>query len=337
MMARHRKLLSTLGKVLVAVLCLVLARDSFEKDVFLEFLKNPSLCLIFVAMWVANQFLVSWRLDLLFTKVGCRIPYLSLVRSTFVSLLFTSVLPGVVGADLAKIVLIKNVNPERGLTLIGSGILLDRALGLATLIIVSVLASFFLPLNTLNQAQLRVVYATWLLGALLVLGWLTAMTFQRWFIRQDIGAHTPGYRFKIVRRGFEMIRLWRLPITAQLHVFSVSLLAIGIIVLVQALVTGWLFESRSLPFNFALTMFIFPALTIISALPITPLGLGVGQLAVGSAFRLFGLPTEIGVAVATLSQLTLGVVSLLFGGVIFWLNRSKHPVESPQPFEAEMR
>ena len=216
---------------------------------------------------------------------------------------------------------------------------LDRALGLGTLIVISVIASFFLPLASLNSAQLRVVYAVWLLGAVLIAGWAFALLFQRWFIRQQIGEHTPGYRFKLVRRGFQMIRLWKLPLKDQLHVLFVSGLAIGVIVVVQALVTGWLFEARALPFNFVLTMFIFPALTIVSALPITPLGLGVGQLAVGSAFKIFGLPSEIGVAVATLSQLTLGIVSLLFGGALFWLNRSKtvdaSALEEPEEKAAE--
>jgi len=326
--SNRRKILSLAGKLLVAVACLVLVSEHFDKDVFLQFLEHPSLFLIFVLMWIANQFLVSWRLDLLFSLVQTRIPYLSLVRATFISLLFTSVSPGTVGADVAKVVLIKNVNPDKRVSLIGSGIFLDRVIGLVTLIGISVVCSFFLPFSELTDAQMRVVQLVWLLGAGLIAGWLVAMAIQHWFVRFELGPKIPGYRFKIIRRGVEMVKLWKLSIREQIVVLAVSTIAVGIIALVQALVTGYLFEADGKPFNFLLSLFIFPALTVISALPITPLGLGVGQLAVGQAFKIFGLPAEIGVAVATLSQLTQALISLIGGGGLFYLNRSN---PKPQP------
>lgn len=318
----------------MAVACLVMVSEHFDKDVFLQFLQHPSLFLIFILMWVVNQFLVSWRLDLLFSLVQTRIPYLSLVRATFISLLFTSVSPGTVGADLAKVVLIKNVNPEKRVSLIGSGIFLDRVIGLVTLLGISIVCSFFLPLAELTPAQMRVVKLVWLMAAVLVIGWVVAMSIQRWFARLELGPNVPGYRFKIVRRGIEMIKLWRLTLKEQILVLGVSTVAVGIISLVQALVAGYLFESDGKPFYFIQSLFIFPALTVISALPITPLGLGVGQLAVGQAFKIFGLPAEIGVGVATLSQLTQALVSLIGGGGLFWLNRSKGPSQ-PVALSAE--
>ncbi len=102
---------------------------------------------------------LAWRWRLLLDANGFAIPFRRVLAVTWAGAFFNLVLPGAAGGDLARAVLAAK-GEERKAALVGT-ILLDRVLGLATMILVASVAT----LPVLGRAELRPV--VWTVGALL--------------------------------------------------------------------------------------------------------------------------------------------------------------------------
>lgn len=324
-----KKRLVIAGKFLVALAMLIMAREYFSREVFERIFSSPWLFLGFAVMCIFNQLIMTWRLDLLLGAVKCSVPFLALSRAGFISMLFSSFLPGLVGADLAKIVLVKSSHPEASVKLVGSGVFLDRVVGLGTLILLSMCASLWLPLSEYNTEQIRFVGFMWLLGAAALLSWLAFLFGSKYSKGRFLPLKNAGLRSPLarLRRLVSFSKVWALPLLTQLKVLTVSMLGISSVVAAQTFICLALLDDATraaLPAHpLALLVFLFPTLTIIQALPITPLGVGVSQLAVSKLFPLFGLPAEVGVAVTTLGQLAQALVAIGLGGSLFWFRNDK--------------
>jgi hypothetical protein len=69
--------------------------------------------------------------------------------------------------------------------------------------------------------------------------------------------------------------------------------------------------------------FLIPLSLITSMLPITPMGIGISQITMSVAYKMFGLDSSVGVNLSTLSQMGLLIVSLVIGGAFFIVGKRK--------------
>ena len=69
--------------------------------------------------------------------------------------------------------------------------------------------------------------------------------------------------------------------------------------------------------------FLIPLSLIASMLPITPMGIGVSQVTMAVAYKMYGLDPSVGVTLSTLSQMGLLIVSVVIGGAFFIVGKRK--------------
>lgn len=327
-----RRYLPLMWKLLVAILALQLARKYFDHETFLSALGHQGIVVSLVGMWIVNQILISWRLKLLFEHVGCFLSLGVLSRVGFISMLFAGLAPGVVGNDVGKIALLRGSSQTVRLHTVAAGVLIDRLAGLATLILVSFAASIFMPApQTAGQAAVvRLVQGG---GGLLLGGWAMTVFVQHRLSRLP-APKVSGKLSALVTRLRTELLAWKLSWREQVRVAWMGFLGIGILVFAQALSAAFLIAGPIGGEEFATLIFLFPALTLVAALPLTPLGLGIGQLAMGEGFALFGLPADVGVTIATLSQLTQALVAVSIGG---YLSMTPQPATSARSLRDGVR
>ena len=238
-----------------------------------------------VALLLLIVVLTSWRLCVLLEPHGLRIGLGSSMRLTLVGAFFNTFLPGTTGGDLVRAWYGMASLPGRR-TEFAAGMLLDRAVGLLALLLWPLLAApLFVGLLGSTGALRDLLGAAAVVSALLLSGLLIGSVIAA---RQSRPA---GWGFRALplgdyaRRALEAISTYRknkaslaaalvMSLTVQTMEVAVMLL------LVQATASGGARWAMAI---------LIPLGFLVNALPLTPGGLGVGEVAFDRLFALAGL------------------------------------------------
>lgn len=279
-------------------------------------LHYPGLFSLAVLGVASNYILNFFRWQILLKGIGVLIPFRQIVRLSMIGQYFSIIMPGAVGGDIIKAVYIAKSYPKQRTDVVAS-ILLDRVLGFLTLM---AFASFFFVLS-FDASHLPKSLQGF--GALLAMG--TAALFMFVLL--------PGRAVKILNKfNFEHPVLDRLHKTLKAFARKPSTIAkgLGISFLSQGgamlgmLVIGKILFG-SLPWGDLDGMRFISATavgTTASALPLSPMGLGVGQIAFGKTFKLLGAPDEsFGIVIISAVQIVTFMLNL--SGVLWFLKSKK--------------
>lgn len=251
------------------------------------------LCTLFVAA----------RWWLLLAMAGCTVPWGRALRLTYVGLFFNIVLPGQTGGDLARAYVVVRDHPDRRADALMS-VMMDRVLGLVAM---GLLATLAIYANDARFGELR----PWVAAAFLVMaGGLAALV-------------TPGLR-RLVR--FDAL-IARLPQARRIAKLDRALVAYaarpGQVALAIALSCGNHLAATAAVYglghafgdglSFLDYLCIVTVANTLSAVPISPGGLGVGEVLYGTLFRVAGGLYMLGVASSFTYRLLLMAVGLLGG------------------------
>lgn len=229
------------------------------------------------------------------------------VRLTFVGFFFNIVVPGLTGGDLVKAVMVARSHPERRAAAAMS-VLVDRLLGVLVMVTMGALAIVWL--NDPRYPRVPI-----LLGLVLGIGGLAAYA-------------NPALRRRV---GFERL-IQRLPMSRTLQQIDEALTVCArqprelawavcfssfnqLCVMGSLTVLGASFGESAL--SFANYVVVGALGNLVSAVPITPGGVGVAEAAYGQLFELQGGNWTLGFAVAIAWRLCLVIVGL--GGGLFLL------------------
>jgi len=268
---------------------------------FMRLEAGPIACALgFVLLCVLCIVTRWWRLLYL---TGCTTPWLTCVRLTFVGMFFNTVLPGSTGGDLARAYVVVREHPERRAGALVS-VLMDRLLGL--------MAMTLLASAAVASADERFAFLLpWTLCAAVALAMgLLALAHEgvRRFLRVDqILRRLPQARRlldldsnvkSILRRPGELVIA--LTLSMGNHLFAAG----AICSLGRAF-------GADLPFlDFLCVSTVANTLT---AVPISPGGLGVGEVLFGSLFEVAGSLYMLGVASSFTYRLVMMAAGLLGG------------------------
>lgn len=243
---------------------------------------------------------VRWRMVL--RAAGFEVPLRRVAAVTYAGLFFNLVLPGAAGGDIARAILAAQ-GEERRAAVVGT-ILLDRLIGLATMI----LMAFVVMIPMWGRPELRPV-------ALLVVG---------------LGAGGLAAFFVYFSRLGKALRD-RLPfqgVVGEIHKVlaamkdsrGVVLRAVALSVVAQSIsIVAILGLSRALGLHAipAGAFFVVePIVFIVTAVPISPGGLGVQELAHQMLFRPYGVADSEAVALSLLYKVVLAAATIP-GGLWF--------------------
>ena len=262
-----------------------------------------------------------WRLLAL---AGCRTRWRHALRLTFIGYFYNLVVPGLTGGDIVKGVIAAKENPGRRADAVVS-VVVDRLIGLGALALLAMAVILF---SGEAFADLRLP----LLG-FLGLGVAGVVLYANPTLRKALHLSELADRLPLgdklrsldqaatiyLRHPFEMAGAVALSLGNHLCVVF-GVYALGLAFGVDAVSAG-----TSAVVGIREFLVVVPVANIVSAVPVTPGGWGLGEYVYKGLFEMIGAGGTLGVAVSVtfrLSQVVLG----LGGGVFMLLPRGKAEV-----------
>lgn len=269
---------------------------------------------------VVNYVMNFCRWHVLLKGVHIRIPFSEVTRLSMIGQFSSIFLPGAVGGDLVKAVYVAKAFPAQKTDGVAS-ILLDRILGFLSLL---VFASLFFVLSfdathlpkALQGFGLFLALGTLALLMIVILPGKAAKVLSKFKTGNPIIE-----RLQKILRGFSRSR------STLFYALFLSFVGQASALFAFYIIGNILYGS--LPWGNMDTMRFISATavgTTASAIPLAPMGLGVGQIAFGKVFKLLGSPEEsYGIVLISAAQIINFVLNL--SGVI-WVLKTKKSEQS---------
>ena len=281
-----RRIVLTLARLGLGVGLLVyLAKSGLINFPALEqlFTRWP-LTLAALALILLHITLISWRLSLLFRPQGLTLPVRTSIRLTLVGLFFDIFMPGASGGTVAKLFYATRENEGRR-TEVATVVVFDRVIGLFSLLALPLIFAPMFAQLVSSVHLLRAILISYAAICLFLIIVFLACLLRQSLVGRLAGAipYSPMRNFAL--RALETIGAYRRSPATLLSAFGLSLLAnlsnVGVIALGLLAV-----DPGSLSWRIFLLV---PIGQIVNSLPITPGGLGVGEVAFNTLFKITGL------------------------------------------------
>lgn len=249
------------------------------------------------------------RLQILINACQLELSFLSSIKLTFIGLFFNTYLPGATGGDLAKIYYASKGNPGKRTEVI-TILLLDRFIGLFCLLLLPLLLTpFFIPAIE-TQKVLQALLGTSLVISITIIAVMSIVSrinFANSRITQWLESKMIfGARLK---RALRTIYSYRNHKGAITQVVLLSLISHFIMVIVSMIIA----QATSPEGADTRMLLLIPLAYFANSLPVTPGGLGVGEAAMESLFKLFHLQGGAEVILGwRLIMVLIGLIGLFF-------------------------
>lgn len=281
-----------------------------------KFFKAPSF-FFFACVGLAFNYLMNFfRWHMLLKGIGIEIPFSQVIRLSMIGQYFSIVMPGSVGGDVIKAVYIAKSYPKERTAVVAS-IFLDRVLGFLTLM---AFATFFFVLS-FDATHLPPALQGF--GTILAIGTLGLFAFVLLPGRAVKILNKVSTKNSIVERLVKTLKAFARNPSTILKGLAISFVSQGGAMFGMYCIGSSVFGS--FPWGSLDEMRFISATavgTTASALPLSPMGLGVGQVAFGKVFKLLGAPSEsYGIMIISAAQIITFVLNL--SGAIWFLKSKK--------------
>jgi hypothetical protein len=272
-----------------------------------------SIALTFLALLAG---VVRWHS--LLRTLGLRTPFGRTFHGFFIGQFFNAFLFGACGGDLARILVAAHEHSEKRAEAVTS-VFLDRAIGLVVTLLFG--CAMLLPrlreFTRFEEARPALILMAFFLIASLALIALffTHDLFERipWLKRwQHRGRVGP-----LVRRAYDALFLFR---KNARHLLGPAFLSLANLLLLAA-ATAALARALMLDLSFRDLLVVFPIITVLAAIPVTPGSLGVRETLYIQLLHPLGVAAGPALMLSLLGYLA-GSFWSLFGGILFLLRAS---------------
>jgi glycosyltransferase 2 family protein len=228
---------------------------------------------------------MSVRASMLFRSARLSLSLMNSIQLNLVGFLFSTFLPGAAGGDIAKVVYATRENHGRR-TEVATVLILDRVVGLFSLVLLPLLFAPFFPDLLRSVPALRRILV---LDSLLAVGMATGSALVMFFPPTRNLISRALNRWQSVQslaiRVVDALSVQGKDQATLLYAFLLSLLANLALVVVTALA---LFAVHPASFSTRLVL-VAPVGHLVNSLPLTPGGIGVGETAFNALFLLTGI------------------------------------------------
>ena len=272
-----------------------------------------------LALYTAMILISAWRWRLLLETQGAPGPMRRLTGSWLVATFFNNFLPSNIGGDVIRIA--DSVQLTRSRTTAATVVLVDRAIGLAALLVVAASGSWFAAHNGIPVPAANYV---WIAAIGSVLAGLPTLVWPQLLGRvlsplaalhpELVGSRVDRFLRTVERMGKDPARLWQ---------------AIGGALVVQLLLVFYhlaIAHAIGTPLPWHLGLVIVPISLVLQMAPVSVNGFGVREAVFSYFFARLGLPADAALALSLLSAGLIMVFSLS-GGVVFLVA----PQQAPSP------
>jgi glycosyltransferase 2 family protein len=313
--AALRKTLFLLLRVAIGIAILIYLAKSGEINFssLTRLFRVWPITLLAVGFLLLDISMMSVRATALFRSGGLSLSLGNSFQLNLIGFLFSTFLPGAAGGDIAKLVYATRQNHGRRAE-VATVLILDRLVGLFSLVLLPLLfAPFFFDLLRPFSVLRRLLYMDALLAGLTVVS-VALVTFSastRSSLSRLLGKW-PRINDLAVRVLDAMALQGKAPSTL-FFAFLLSLLANLALVVLTALA---LYAVNPLSFSTRLAL-VAPIGHLVNSLPLTPGGIGVGETAFNTLFKLTGITggaeALLCVRLWNICIALLGLVVYLFG------------------------
>ncbi len=278
-------------------------------------------CIAIVLFVVANLF-IAWRLQILINACDLNLSFYSAFKLTFIGLFFNTYLPGATGGDIIKIYYASKGNPGRRAEVV-TIMILDRIIGLFGLLLLPLLLLAFFP-EMLSSG--KIFQGLIAVSIFVVLGMVFASMIAFKSNIDDIRILNWIWRkvpmAGLLQRAVKTIHYYRdYKSTLLLAIFFSLILQLSMIGAMLALAEA----TNPLGADYKMILLI-PLGFLANSLPVTPGGIGVGEVALDNLFSLFGL--QGGAEILLGWRLIMVMTGIL--GLIYYLKGEKRFVFQQQ-------
>lgn len=315
--------LITILKIAVAAALigyLVRAGHLDPKDLWrLMTVQNVIMALVLIGL---NIFIANWRWVILLRARGIQVSLMYGFSLYLIGTFFNFALPGSVGGDVVRGYYLVADHPGRRLDCVLS-IFIDRILGLYSFFILTLLAVAWDYQFVSTHEQIRWV-------ALLAFLIFTAMTAFFVVAFSNRLSHLFGLKFfekriPVIHKLVTGFLLFGRDRRAILYSVLVSLLGQGFAMIFfyqMGVISG------EADITLMAVMFVVPMGFLVTAVPIAPAGIGVGQVAFSYLFQAYlQKPTTFGATAVTAMQLT-SICWAMVGAVLYLRRKKPHDIEN---------
>ena len=267
-----------------------------------------ALALTFAALFAG---IVRWHLILVAMDLPS--PVARTYRGFFIGQFFNAFLFGACGGDLARAIFAAHDHPEKRAEAVAS-VFLDRAIGLVVTLLFG--CAMILPRIRMfaghEEARLSLV----LMGIFL----LATLAFMAMFFARNLFERLPGLRRlqrhgrigPLFRRAYDALFLFRQNIR---HLFWPAILSVANLLLLAA-ATAALARALDISIAFPDLLVVFPVVTVLAAVPLTPGSLGVREGLYVQLLHPFGILPGPALMLSLLGYLVASLWSL-YGALLF--------------------
>jgi uncharacterized protein (TIRG00374 family) len=305
----------------VGIIAWMIHSGAIDLKVFHSFFSVQNLVTSFFGVVVAFVMsTVRWKLLLKVHDI--KISFQNCWQLNLIGLFFNYVVPGGVGGDVIKGFYIVKENPGKRMGA-GMSVLMDRVLGLYALVI---LCMIFLVVDWTriqeNEQLIMIGHSIVMVFVLFTLGLVLA--FSDHF--RNLGWQKFFHKFSIGHKlllAYEAVHAYGKALREVYLTIAISLGAQLVIVLTHIFVgkaTGFVVPWEAY-------LFVLPLGFMVTAVPISPAGVGVGQMAFYFLFNLYlGEKSQIGPTLATIFQVLQFLLSVF--GAYYFIRRKAEIRES---------
>lgn len=302
----------------IGLIVYVLKSRMVDFDSLQEYVLDPYNLLMGVSFLALGMMTISVRWFLLIRAQGLILTFRKVVQCNFIGYFFNTFMPGAVGGDLIKAWYAAGTVPG-GKTRAFFTVLLDRGIGMLTYFIWAAVTLLFYYGELKDNFQLRMLtYSVWAVAGTTIIGTILFFTPWVWKFSIFIKALKFLQRSSILAKIIDAGLAYRDKASAVF--WSVILSCFSLVWMIAFFkIQG---DLLGIPLAITQYFFIVPVALTVSAIPLLPGGIGVGQVAFFTLFQWMGVPNpELGGTVCTLWQ----VYTILFNctGIYFYI-RFKH-------------
>lgn len=274
-------------------------------------------CLALMSFSTLLSFL-RWRL--LLRGLGLRFSVKAVLRYGLIGAFFNTTMPGAVSGDIIKAWYVLGDHRDQEKTPVLASILLDRAMGVFGLVLVSVSALIFQWQAAWYTDKLHAIAVFVLFLAAGVVGFFLYLAFSVWgplaYLRQRLEAIRGRRIGEIVLKAYDAWMSYRDSPRILLYALLLAVMTHICVVGAAMLCAHALGETHLSAYQFFLLV---PMGLLTTAIPVAPAGLGVGHVAFA---RLFGAAgSTLGAEIFTLFITVQILINL--SGVFFYLKSPK--------------
>jgi uncharacterized membrane protein YbhN (UPF0104 family) len=264
----------------------------------------------------------AWRWRLLLEAQGAPGPMRRLTGSWLVATFFNNFLPSNIGGDVIRVA--DSVQLTRSRTAAATVVLVDRAIGLAALLVVAAAGTWLAARNGIPVPASNYVWIA-ALGA--VLAGLPTLVWPQVLGRvlsplaalhpELVGTRVDRFVGTVERLGADPARLWQA--------------IVGALVVQVVLVAYHLAIAHAIgtPLAWDLGLVIVPVSLVMQMAPVSVNGFGVREAVFSYFFARLGLPADAALALSLMSAALIMLFSLS-GGLVFLVRRHKPLPQTPE-------